>query len=151
MSISRQALTAGTAERRWREAIRRDVWLVSEAAGRSPASKYALVWRTYQPCATVASVAHEAHVSQHALARWQGLVHQGAIAALAVDGDLVAASQLAAANAEIKQLKGTLWRMSLRELIAKEASTDLPVRKARMRHRTSGEIRLSEQEIFPRE
>lgn len=154
MSDYSDTFSAGSAERaqirllkasgRWREALRHAGRSIGQCGGRSPESMYALVWRTYQPCVTVASVAHEAHVSERALVRWRGLAHQGALAALAAGENLVGASELAAARAEIGRLESALGRMVLNE-------RRTPLRASRLRSTTRNErkrLRLDALEVF---
>lgn len=87
----------------------------------SPAEKAALVQRTYEPGMSVSLVARQEGVAASMLFQWRKLDRQGALTAVSAGEDVVPASELAAARAEIAKLQRVLGKKTLENEILKEA------------------------------
>lgn len=87
----------------------------------SPAEKAALVRRTYEPGMSVSLVARREDVAASLLFQWRKLVRQGALTAVSAEEEMVPASELAAARAEIAKLQHILGKKTLENEVLKEA------------------------------
>ena len=87
----------------------------------SPAEKQALVRRTYEPGMTVSLVARQKGVAASLLFQWRKLEPQGALTAVSAGEEVVPASELVAARAEIAKLQRILDKKTLENEILKEA------------------------------
>lgn len=87
----------------------------------STAEKAALVRRTYEPGMSVSLVARQEGVSAGLLFNWRRLERQGALTAVSSGEEVVPASELAVARAEIAKLQRVLGKKTLENEILKEA------------------------------
>lgn len=92
---------------------RRRRWSLSEKA--------ALVRRTFEPGMSVSLVARQEGVSAELLFQWRKLERQGALTAVSAGEEVVPASELVAARAEIAKLQRVLGKKTLENEILKEA------------------------------
>ncbi len=92
---------------------RRRRWSVTEKA--------ALVRRTYDPGMSVSLVARMHGVAASQLFNWRKLDRDGALTAVGAGESVVPASELAAARAQISQLKRLLGKKTMENDILKEA------------------------------
>ncbi len=87
----------------------------------SAQEKAALVRRTYEPGMSVSLVARQEGVAASLLFQWRKLEREGALTAVSAGESVVAASELAAARAEIAKLQRILGKKTLENEILKEA------------------------------
>jgi transposase-like protein len=79
------------------------------------------VRRTYEPGMTVSLVARQEGVAASLLFQWRKLERQGALTAVSAGEEVVPASELAVARAEIAKLQRILGKKTLENEILKEA------------------------------
>jgi transposase-like protein len=98
-----------------------EVIITVQRRRRWSAAEKAMVRRTYEPGMSVSLVARQECISAGLLFNWRRLERQGALTAVSSGEEVVPASELAAARAEIAKLQRILGKKTLENEILKEA------------------------------
>lgn len=88
---------------------------------RSVEEKLAIVRETFEPGATVSSVARRHEVNANQLFRWRKLYQEGSLSAVSAGEQVVPASDLADAMKQIRELQRMLGKKTMEVEILREA------------------------------
>ena len=88
---------------------------------RTPQEKIAIVQQTFEPGMTVSHVARLHDVNANQLFKWRKQFQEGSLTAITAGGDVVPASELAAAIKQIRELQRLLGKKTMENEILKEA------------------------------
>jgi transposase len=88
---------------------------------RTPQEKIAIIQQTMAPSVTVSRVARLHGINANQIFKWRKQYEEGSLTAVTADEDVVPASELAAANKQIRELQQLLGKKTMEAEILKEA------------------------------
>ncbi|EPB5429548.1 MULTISPECIES: transposase [Enterobacteriaceae] len=88
---------------------------------RTPQEKIAIIQQTMEPGMTVSHVARQHSVAASQLFLWRKQYQEGSLTAVAAGEQVVPASELSAANKQIRELQRLLGKKTMEAEILKEA------------------------------
>lgn len=88
---------------------------------RTPQEKIAIIQQTMEPCMTVSHVARQHGINANQIFKWCRQYEDGSLTAVASGEDVVPASELAAANKQIRGLQRLLDKKTMKAEILEEA------------------------------
>lgn len=88
---------------------------------RTPQEKIAIIQQTMEPGMTVSHVARLHGINANQIFKWRKQYEEGSLTAVTAGEDVVPASELAAANKQIRELQRLLGKKTMEAEILKEA------------------------------